>query len=84
MCALSPVAAALLGHTTRPEETAETMSPFLMAGQLAEPALSQVEGLIQASPISESIRPWDWAASDWKDQEGLPVDMFFWKLFDSQ
>ena len=45
MCAFSPVQAALLGHTIRPEETAETMSPFLMAGQLAEPALSPVEGL---------------------------------------
>jgi hypothetical protein len=49
MCALSPVPAALLGHTTRPEETAETMSPFLMAGQLAP--------LIQGPPMNESIRP---------------------------
>jgi len=37
MCALSPVLAALLGHTTRPEETTKTMSLFLMADQLAEP-----------------------------------------------
>ena len=54
MCALSPVPAALLGHTTRPKEAAEKLSPFLMAGQPAP--------LIQVPPISESIRPWDWAA----------------------
>jgi len=50
MCAFSPVPAALLGHTTRPEETAEAMSLFLMAGQLA--------WLRQDPPIHESIRPW--------------------------
>jgi hypothetical protein len=49
MCALSPVPAALLGHTTRPEETAETMSPFLIADQLAL--------LRQGPPIHENIRP---------------------------
>ncbi len=50
MYALSPVPAALLGHTTRPEETVETMSPFLMAGQLAT--------LTPGPPINESIRFW--------------------------
>jgi hypothetical protein len=45
MRAFSPVSAALLGHTTRPGETTETMSPLLMAGQLVEPVLSLGEGL---------------------------------------
>ncbi len=52
--AFSPVSAVLLGHTTRPEETAETMSPLLMADQLAEPALS-FEGLIQGQPVDRSV-----------------------------
>ncbi len=54
MCALSPVPAALLGHTTRPKEAAETMCPFLMAGQFAT--------LTPGPPINESIRLWAWAA----------------------
>ena len=33
--AFFPVSAALLGHITRPGETAEIMSPLLMAGQFA-------------------------------------------------
>ena len=32
LCAFSPGSAALLGHTTRPEETAEALSLFLMGG----------------------------------------------------
>ena len=36
----SPVSAALLGHTTRPRETVETMCPLIIVDQLAEPALS--------------------------------------------
>jgi len=55
--AFSPVSAALLGHTTRPGETWETMSPFLMADQLAESILSFVEGLKQGLPIDLSLRP---------------------------
>jgi len=45
----SPVSAALLGHTTRPGETAETMIPFIMADQLAV--------LRQGPPIDKSVRP---------------------------
>jgi hypothetical protein len=45
-------------YTTRPEETAETISPFLMAGQLAELALSQVEGLRQGPPWMRASDPW--------------------------
>jgi hypothetical protein len=50
MRALSPVSAALLGHTTRPGETVETMSPLMIAGQLAERVLSLAEGLRQGPP----------------------------------
>jgi len=48
--AFPPVSAALLGHTTRPEETAETMSPLLRADQLA--------ALRQGRLINESAHPW--------------------------
>jgi len=57
MRAFSPVSAALLGHTTRPGETGETMNPFLMAGQFAESILSLVEGLKQGPPRKKSARP---------------------------
>ena len=56
------VSAALLGHTTRPEETAETMSLLLMEDQLEEPVLSFAEGLMQGPP-DESVRPDGGAAS---------------------
>ena len=52
--AFPPVSAALLGHTTRPEEAAETMSPLLIADQLA--------ALRQGPPINESVHPWGRAA----------------------
>ncbi len=52
--AFSPVSAALLGHTTRPGETTETMSPLLMADQLAESILSLVKGLTQGPPVDRS------------------------------
>jgi hypothetical protein len=42
MRAFLPVSVALLGHTTRPGETAEARSPLFMAKQLAQPALSFV------------------------------------------
>nr|MBA3966459.1 hypothetical protein [Nitrospirales bacterium] len=48
--AFSPGSAALLGHTTRPVEPAETMSPLIRVGQLAR--------LRQGPPADTSIRPW--------------------------
>ena len=57
MCALFPVSAALLGHTTRPVETPETVQPFFMEDQLAELVLSFVEGLKQGLPVICSVRP---------------------------
>jgi hypothetical protein len=48
MRAFSPVSAARLGHTTRPGETAETMSLLIMEGQLA--------ALRQGPPIHENVR----------------------------
>jgi hypothetical protein len=66
--AFSPVPAALLGHTTRPEETAQTLSRLLRADQLDEPVLSRrhhtsfAEGLRQGPP-DESVRPDGGAAS---------------------
>ena len=45
----SPVSAALLGHTTRPGETAETMCPLIIVDQLA--------GLKQGPPADESVPP---------------------------
>ena len=69
MCALSPVPAALLGHTTRPEETAETMSPFLVAGQLAT--------LKQGPPINESIRPKGRPAGVGPEKQGGFPDLRF-------
>ena len=54
----SPVSAALLGHTTRPGETTETMSPLIMKDQLAEPVLSLLEGLKQGPPLDKSTHPW--------------------------
>ncbi len=77
MCALSPVPAALLGHTTMPEETAEAMSPFLIAVQLA--------WLRQGPPINESIRLWAWTAGVGpEEQGGFPEVFYFWKLFNSE
>ena len=67
MCALSPVPAALLGHTTRPEETAETMSSFRMAGQLAS--------LTPGPLINESIRLWSWAAGVEPENQGGFLDV---------
>ena len=65
MCAFSPVPAVLLDQTTRPEETAETMSPFLMAGQLAT--------LRQGPPMNESIRLWGQPVGvDLKNQGEFP------------
>ena len=49
MRAFFPESPALLGPTTRPEETAETMSPLLRADQLA--------ALRQGPPNTEGIRP---------------------------
>ena len=49
MRAFSPVTAALLGHATRPGETAETVRPFILADQLAM--------LRQDPPDSRSVRP---------------------------
>ncbi len=46
----SPVSAALLSHTTRPGETAETMCPLIVVDQFAEATLSNVEGLKQGPP----------------------------------
>ena len=40
MRACSPGSAALLGHTIRPRERAETLRPLIIVGQLEEPALS--------------------------------------------
>ena len=47
--AFLPVSAALLGHTTRPEEPVETMSSLLMADQLV---------LLRQDPLNtKSVRP---------------------------
>ena len=53
----SPVSAALLGHATRPRETAETMCPLITVDQLAESTLSYVEGLRQGPPFDLSVSP---------------------------
>ncbi|MDT3778447.1 hypothetical protein PJI16_12835 [Nitrospira sp. MA-1] len=55
--AFFPESPALLGHTTRPEKTAEAMSPLLMADQLAEPVLILAEGLRQRPLINERAHP---------------------------
>jgi len=47
MRAFFPRSTALLAHTTRPGETPETMSPFMMENPLAEPVLRLLEGLKQ-------------------------------------
>jgi len=52
-----PVSTALLGHIMRPGEPAETMSPLIMEGKLAEPALSFVEGLTQARLVMKASDP---------------------------
>ncbi len=73
ICAFSPVPTALLDHTTRPEETAVTMRPFLMADQLAT--------LRQGPPINESSRPKGRPAGvGAQDQERFPDAIVFWKL----
>ena len=55
--AVSPVSAALLDHTTRPGETAEKMSPLIMAEQIAELVLNFAEGLRQGPPDDRSVHP---------------------------
>ena len=71
--AFFPESSALLGHTTRPEEAAEIMSPLLMADQLAEPVLSYVEGLRQGPPNTQSVRP-DGRTAGVGPQQGRHVD----------
>ncbi|TFG63495.1 MAG: hypothetical protein E4H32_04330 [Nitrospirales bacterium] len=67
--AFFPVLAALLGHTTRPGENAETMSPLLMAGKLAVPKRGQ--------PVDKRIRLWvGWQASDSGKMEGDMIKRF--------
>ena len=60
------------------------MSPFLVAGQLGEPALSPAEGLTPGPLINESIRPWGRPAGvGLKDQGEVPAVSSFRKLFNS-
>jgi hypothetical protein len=58
MRAFSPGSAALLGHITRPGESAETLRPLIIEDQLTESTLSYVDGLRQAPLADKSIRQW--------------------------